>query len=85
MLDKQTSLKNMRKNSIWTKRNKKSLPISRRTMPASLRLPKNAKGNSRHWLMPPTSLGTLDDAVIELAAKFKTDIVYYRKSIYIYA
>ena len=44
-------------------------------MPASRRLPKNAKGNSRHWLMPPTSLGTLDGAVIEFAAKLKAEMV----------
>ena len=44
-------------------------------MLASHRSPKDAKGNSRHWLMPPTSLGTLDGAVIELAAKLKAEMV----------
>lgn len=65
----------MRKSLIWTKRNKKSLPILRRTMPTSRRLPKNAKGNSHRWLKPPTSLGTLDGAVIELAVKLKAEMV----------
>lgn len=44
-------------------------------MLASRKSPKNAKGNSRRWLMPPTSLGPLDDAVIELAAKLKAEMV----------
>ncbi|WP_407450229.1 hypothetical protein [Fibrobacter sp.] len=57
------------------KRNKKSLPISRRIMQASHRLPKNAGKNSLRWQMRPISLGILDDAVIELAAKLKAEIV----------
>ena len=44
----------MRKSSIWTKRNKKSLPISRRTMQASHRLPKNARKNSFRSQKPLT-------------------------------
>ena len=44
-------------------------------MLASRKSPKNAGKNSLRWLMPPISLGTLDDAVIELAAKLKAEMV----------